>query len=190
MCSWCWGFRSVFQQLITGLPPAIEIQYVMGGLAPDSDDPMPPETCEYVQSQWRLVEAQTSATFNWDFWEQCQPRRSTYPACRAVIATGLQGKEKIPEMIHAIQNAYYQQARNPSDQQTLIELADEIQIDNEQFMRDLKSTTVDELLQADFQLRTTLNVTGFPSLRLQQDKLIKTIDIDYLDASNMLKQIN
>lgn len=90
MCSWCYAFRPVFQALLNKLPLNITIEYVMGGLAADSTEPMPQETREYVQSQWRLIEEQTSVNLNWDFWKNCQPRRSTYPACRAVIAAGQQ----------------------------------------------------------------------------------------------------
>ena len=95
MCSWCWGFRPVFESLLVhlskNLPDQINVQYVMGGLAPDSDQPMPEETCLYIQKQWSAVETTLGAKFNWDFWSECQPRRSTYPACRAVIAAGTTG---------------------------------------------------------------------------------------------------
>ncbi len=38
-------------------------------------------------------------------------------------------------MIHAIQNAYYLRAMNPSDTATLIELAGEIGLNKQQFNR-------------------------------------------------------
>ena len=189
MCSWCWGFRTVFKELLSELPSAVQIQYVMGGLAPDSDEPMPGETRDYVQSQWRAVAHATGANFNWDFWEKCQPRRSTYPACRAVITAGQQNEDKLPEMIDAIQHAYYQQARNPSDLHTLAELADEIGLDVEKFTKDIHSLKVEQLLQTDFHLRRQLNVRSFPSLRLEHQQQIKEIKIDYQDTQKLLEQI-
>ena len=97
--------------------------YVMGGLARDSDDPMPEETRAYVQMNWREVTKTTGAEFNWDFWRKCKPRRSTYPACRAVLAAGAQREDAVPEMFDAIQRAYYREARNPSDIDTLTAVA-------------------------------------------------------------------
>lgn len=186
MCSWCWGFRPVFRRLLAVLPAETEIQYVMGGLAPDTDEPMPLETCEYVQSQWRAVSAKTGAEFNWDFWQHCQPRRSTYPACRAVIAAGLQDKTIISDMIDAIQNAYYLQARNPSDDPTLVKLATEIGLNPERFRDDLNSESTHKVLHSDFKLRRELKVSSFPSVVLQKQRQIYWLASGITDTNTIL----
>jgi putative protein-disulfide isomerase len=190
MCSWCWGFRPVFEQLKQALPDGVQLQYVMGGLAPDSDEPMPQETRNYVKSQWKQVSSETGAEFNWEFWQCCEPRRSTYPSCRAVIAAGLQNDSARPEMIYAIQRAYYLNAKNPSDQDTLIACAQEIGLDEEQFKSDIQSELVEEQLQEELNLRRQLGVTGFPALRLEADGLLNSIEIDFKDAGRILQQIN
>ena len=140
----------------------IPVRYVMGGLARDSDEPMPAETRAYIQDQWRKVTAETGATFNWDFWDFCQPRRSTYPACRAVIAASYQ--DRLREMFEAIQRAYYQEARNPSDLSTLQELAEEIGLDAARFADDVDSDQAEKDLQLGFDLRRSMNANEFPSL--------------------------
>ncbi len=165
MCSWCWGFAPLFEMLREKLQPEVKLQYVMGGLAPDSDEPMPTEMQGYLQSTWQQVAATTGAEFNHEFWEKCQPRRSTYPACRAAIASGLQGK--LPEMFAALQRAYYLEARNPSDTSTHLALAQEQGLDTDRFANDLASAHVEELLQNDFALRSEFGVRGFPSLILK-----------------------
>jgi protein-disulfide isomerase-like protein with CxxC motif len=43
MCSWCWGFRKVWDQLRAALPSAVTVVNVVGGLAPDSNQAMPLE---------------------------------------------------------------------------------------------------------------------------------------------------
>ena len=167
MCSWCWGFSPVLEQVVGELPSGASVQYVMGGLARDSDEPMSEEVRSYVQNAWRQVSATTGARFNWDFWGQCQPRRSTYPACRAVLAGGLQGA--LPEMFAALQRAYYTEARNPSDTSTHLALASELGLDTDRFAEDLASTRVEELLQRDFAQRRELGVYEFPSLILETE---------------------
>jgi len=167
MCSWCWGFASVLEEVAGELPRDVPIQYVMGGLARDSDDPMPEETQEYVQNAWREVSATAGARFNWEFWEKCQPRRSTYPACRAAIAAGLQGV--LSEMFAALQQAYYLEARNPSDASTHLALAGELGLDTNRFAKDLASPRVEGLLQKDFARRREFGVREFPSLILAKE---------------------
>ncbi len=41
MCSWCYAFAPNWRQIKAALPASISVQYVLGGLAPDSDQPMP-----------------------------------------------------------------------------------------------------------------------------------------------------
>ncbi|MXW05739.1 MAG: DsbA family protein [Gemmatimonadetes bacterium] len=169
MCSWCWGFSPVLEAVSGVLPEEIPIRYVMGGLARDSAAPMPEDTRTYVQSQWRLVAERTGAEFNWDFWKDCEPRRSTYPACRAVIAAGMQRPDGTGAMFHAIQRAYYLEARNPSDAETLVQLAGELNLDTQRFSEDLTSARTDELLHEDFALRRSLHADKFPTMILEHD---------------------
>ena len=87
MCSWCWSFSPVWRAVKKGLDDNIEIQYLLGGLAPDSHEPMPKDMQQSIRSTWQRIQQEVPGTeFNFDFWEKCQPRRSTYPACRAIIA--------------------------------------------------------------------------------------------------------
>ena len=53
LCSWCYGFRPTLDR-IEALGP---VRYVMGGLAPDDDQPMDPAMRTYVQRAWDAVEA-------------------------------------------------------------------------------------------------------------------------------------
>lgn len=166
MCSWCWGFRPVLREIVPALPETVPVVYVMGGLAKDSDEPMPEATRMYVQRNWRDVAATTGAEFNWDFWRKCRPRRSTYPACRAVLAARAQREDAVPQMFDAIQRAYYREARNPSDIETLTAVAGSLSppLDVGRFERDIRSHEIEADLQADFNLRRSMGVREFPSV--------------------------
>ncbi len=164
MCSWCWGFQANLMQIKEALPSELPLVYVMGGLARDSAEPMPEDVKAYVKNAWRQVTAETGAVFNWDFWKVCEPRRSTYPSCRAFYAAQAQGEESGVLMFEAIQRAYYQEARNPSDLDTLVAVADEIGLDVDRFVLDLKSGAIEKAMQEGFQLRRELQANEFPSL--------------------------
>ena len=177
-------------QLQQQLPANIRVQYVLGGLAPDSDQPMPPETRAYVQDQWRkITQTVPSTLFNFAFWEQCQPRRSTYPACRAVLLARQQGQDRETAMIHALQDAYYQQARNLSDPDTLHALAQQIGLDTNAFASALDAETTQQALLAEIRFARSIGGNSFPSLFLQQDGVIHPIPHHYTDAANMLRVI-
>ena len=190
MCSWCWAFRPAFNTLIEKLPKEINVIRLLGGLASDSDIAMPDNIREYVLQNWRAIEKKVPETkFNYDFWEQCKPRRSTYPACRAVIAARKQKNKFDTKMTLAIQKAYYLQARNPSDYETLIELAGEIGADKTKFSKDVASSEVDKILKEEIQQSKSLELKSLPSLVfVNGEKKIK-IEPDYLDAEVMLDKI-
>ena len=187
MCSWCWAYRPVLQKLREHLPAEIRWKNVLGGLAPDSDQPMPEATRQMVQAHWRQIQSSVGSEFNFDFWTRCQPRRDTYKACRAVIAASFQAAEE--RMIEAIQEAYYLRAMNPSEPAMLAELAGELGLDGSLFRRDLVSDRTEKEFQGQLALRRELGVRSFPSLVLEQRGLLTPISHDYHDHGTSLAEI-
>jgi len=191
MCSWCWAFRPTLTKLLTALPAHIKVQYLVGGLAPDSDEPMDEATQTMIQKHWRTIEKKVpGTTFNFDFWTNNTPRRSTYPACRAVLAAKAQAPDKENAMILAIQQAYYLNALNPSDNDTLIRCATSIGLDTKQFQQDLHAAHSQQQLQHDIQQAQSMGVYSFPSLVLKDNGQFKPIATDYNYADNMLQQLS
>jgi len=187
MCSWCWGYRPTWLKLLQLIPGSIHIEYIVGGLAPDSDQIMPKRMVNAIQTHWHRIESELGTQFNYDFWVECAPRRSTYPACRAVIAAKLQNAEQV--MIHAIQEAYYLKAKNPSNIDTLVMLAENLKLNVEHFKRDLRSQQTEETLIEQVDLARKLDVPGFPSLVLKSKGSLYPIDVNYTDAKVTAKLI-
>ena len=183
MCSWCWGYKRTWKQVRDKLPDDLQVIRILGGLAPDSDDPMPPALQQTIRSHWEKVREVTGADFNFDFWDKCTPKRSTYPACRAVLAAQRQGRYL--DMLSAIQEAYYLRAMNPSEKETLLKLAEELDLDKERFSRDLDSAEVNEELMHQVEFARTL-AQGFPSLVLRQGRKLTPIPVNYQNAEETL----
>lgn len=190
MCSWCWAFRPVLLALKEKLPKDIEFIRLLGGLAPDSDEPMSKETKQYVIDNWRRIQQQLPSTqFNYTFWEICKPRRSTYPACRAVLAARKQGTQHEEAMTYAIQQAYYLHAQNPSDNETLITLAKQLDLDIEKFSQDLHSNEINELLLQEIHTARELKLNSFPGFLLMGKTQAIHIKPDYSHAETIIEQI-
>ena len=186
MCSWCFGFAPQLSRICAGLPSDLAPVWVMGGLAPDSDEPMPAATRDYVQDAWRAVAARTGVEFNWEFWERCEPRRSTWLACRAVLAAEALAPGGTRPMFDRIQRAYYAEARNPSEPETLIELALELGYEREAFAAALTDPATQGALERDFALRDELGASGFPSLLLRSEGRTQLLMRGWAPASEVL----
>ena len=190
MCSWCWGFRPCYQHLKQLLPADISIKRLVGGLAPDSAEPMPQATRQMVMDNWKRIQQKIPGTrFNYDFWTRCEPRRSTYPACRAVIAARGQGAEYDEAMTLAIQQAYYLHAQNPSDDAVLMACADSIGLDTVAFEQEYFSASCAQRLREEIAWCRSIGADSFPSLALQAGSSRWWIDLNYTDARAMHAQI-
>ena len=190
MCSWCRGFRPRLEQLLEHLPPKLTVMRLLGGLAPDNDQPMPEEMQHHLRDTWRRIAQRIPGTrFNFAFWERCRPRRSTWPACRAVIAARKLDVSLEEAMIDAIQCAYYLEARNPSDTDTLVALAEHLGLDGARFVALLNSAETRTTLEQEMTAARSIGASSFPSLRLRIAEAHWPVPVDYERADSMLDTI-
>lgn len=190
MCSWCYAFGPVWEQLQSQLPASIKVERLLGGLAPDNSSPMEEEMRLRLEETWQRIEQSVPGTrFNFNFWRSCTPYRSTYPSCRAVIAATQQGIEHDEAMSKAIQRAYYQQARNPSEVDTLVEVAVEIGLDRERFVQDIASEQTERELQRQLAFAHSIGANSYPSLTLSINGSRWPVAIDYNTPAPMLDTI-
>ena len=191
MCSWCYAFEQTLSELQRQLPQALSFRAILGGLAADTTEPMPAETQTMIQQAWQRIEQTVPEIhFNFDFWTENTPLRSTYPACRALLAAEQQSPELSSILRQNIQQAYYQEAKNPSLDKILIECAKESGLDIEKFSITLNSTEIKIKLAEHIQFARTLGVNSYPSLRLVLKEEVHNIAINYADATSTLTQIN
>jgi len=190
MCSWCWAFKPTWEKVSEKVNDKVNYRYLLGGLAPDSDMPMGLETQNYIQANWEKIQQVVPGTeFNFDFWRYCEPRRSTYAACRAVICARKQQPRLELFYIEAIQNAYYLQAKNPSNDSVLIDIAKKLGLGTKQFTQDLHSAEVQNILDKEIALSQSLGMRSFPSLKLLNGGVMSTIEIDYNNPDFIIEQI-
>jgi putative protein-disulfide isomerase len=188
MCSWCWAFGPTLSRLVQRLPAEVAMVKLLGGLAPDTDEPMPEAMRERLQQTWQMIEQTVPGTrFNYAFWHNNTPRRATYPACRAVLAARAQQSDEA--MLEAIQKAYYQEARNPSDSAILEQLAGEIGLDRAAFCEALNSPRIQQQLEKEMAQAEALGVDSYPSLVLQVGNHHWPVPVDYLNEEAMLANI-
>ncbi|QLE84842.1 DsbA family protein [Shewanella sp. Scap07] len=163
MCSWCYGFQPQLEKFLDNHRHAT-VDWIMGGLAPDTTQPMDDDLKQAISSYWYQIEKRAQVSFNHDFWRLNTPYRSTYPACRAVIAANSLIEQGAVKMAKAIQSAYYLEAKNPSLEATLVDCASSIGIAANQFIEVFKSASTEQQFKQHLTLAHQLQVTGFPAL--------------------------
>jgi len=190
MCSWCYGFKPVLESMHKELKGVVNIKYILGGLAKDDDNPMSLIMQNQIKDNWKRIETTIPDTkFNYNFWNKCTARRSTYPSCRAVIASTKQEKSLEMEMISLIQQAYYQEAKNPSDYEVLYEISKQLDLDHNQFITDIHSEETNNELMSQIQQCRDIGADSFPSLYLDTNNTNQPIVLDYNNVDIILDHI-
>ncbi|MEJ2396679.1 MAG: DsbA family protein [Gammaproteobacteria bacterium] len=187
MCSWCWGFRPVWDQVRAAMARRVEIVYVLGGLAPETDEPMPQAMRDHLQQTWQRIHALCGVPFNFEFWTRNTPRRSTYPACKAALVAREYGKELA--MYERIQRFYYLEAGNPSLYENLYALAEELAIPRQEFIDRIRSPELNKLFLEELMLAERLGAQGYPSVVLRLGDQLHFIEHSYTDVQANIAQI-
>jgi len=190
MCSWCFGFQPELEAFLEKHPSA-EVEWIMGGLAPDTHHPMDENLKQTIASYWYQIERKAQVTFNHDFWKLNTPYRSTYPACRAVISAKSLRARSAQLMVKSIQSAYYLEAKNPLLQETLIACAASIGLDESRFSEVFKSEETEHRFQQHLSLARQLQVRGFPALFYVNDRnQAYPLALGFSQTANLERQFN
>lgn len=188
MCSWCYGFAPTLREIQKHLPADVQFEYLLGGLAPDDDVPMPQAMADKLAATWHRIESQCGVSFDHTYWQQSPlPPRTTFIAGRAVLAAERQ-HTPIATTLEAIQVAYYKNARNVWSEHVLAEIAGELGLDENLFRADLEAVrdAHDNQLQRTYQL----GVQGFPTLIWQDDQRVGQLPIQFGNATTTTHIIN
>ena len=189
MCSWCWGFRPVLEQVELEYP---ELQRVMvlGGLRGGDEVPMSDDLAAMIRNAWTRIEESTGQDFNYDLWELHRPLSTTWPACRAVLAARLlDPKAEWPFMV-AMFGAYFTRALDPSSRETHLMIAEEQGFDREVYSGVLESEQAERTLQTDLRTTQRYGITGFPSVVLSIAGNNYLISPGYQPIEGIRKAIN
>jgi len=105
------------------------------------------------------------------------------------MAARQQNPELQDAMIESIQQAYYLQARNPSDDDVLVDLAVGLNLDKNRFWYDLNAPDTQQRLLHEIQQAQRIGAHGFPSLILGDEGDFQTIPVDYNHPAAIIKRI-
>ena len=189
MCSWCWGFKPVLEQVDREYPE-LERVTVMGGLRGGEEQPMSDGLAEMIQGAWNRIEGSTGQPFNHELWRQHRPLATTLPACKAVLTARLMDpKTEWPYMVGMFK-AYFNEAMDPSQRETPLRVAGQEGLDRGEFSAMLDSNEVEEALQKDLSTTRRFGITGFPSVVLTVGDTHYLISPGYQPIETMRRAIN
>lgn len=167
MCSWCWGFAPVMDEIRRDFGESLDIQLIVGGLRPGTKDVFTPEWREVVLHHWREVHGATGQPFNFDFVMPEGWRYDTEPADRAAVTVRQLQPDRAIDFLETVQQAFYAENRDVTDETVLADLAEEAGVARYEFLERFNLDQTRWSTQSDFARARSYGISGFPSLILE-----------------------
>lgn len=174
MCSWCWGFAPVLEQLEERYE--LPIRTVVGGLRAGADaQPLDDRLRAFLAHHWKQVHEASGQRFAEVALDREGWVYDTEPACRSVVALRGLAPDRTLEWFARIQRAFYVEGRDVTDAEVHAELVGEVGVDPAVFADRMDSGAVREETRGDFAEARRLGAMGFPTLLLREGQDVVTV---------------
>ncbi len=165
MCSWCWGFAPVIEELSTILKDEYTFSLVLGGLRTKGEMPWDEHSKGYLKGHWEQVSQKTGQAFSERLFEKESFDYDTYPACKAVITVReLFGMQSAFDYLHTIQEAFYTRSEDITKPDILCDLLEMVGLDRTSFRDFYESERAQLLMEHDFAKARSMGANAFPSV--------------------------
>lgn len=164
MCSWCYGFSPVIDQIRQAYGRALPIRVVMGGLRPGTDTPMTDEARRQIVGHWTHVHEASGLPFDPAVLDREGFVYDTDPAARAVVVARRDSEELAARYLSAAQRAFYAENRDITSGEVLGDLAADLGLDRDAFLEAWASEEAKQETWRDYAISQRAGVTGFPTL--------------------------
>lgn len=189
MCSWCWGFHPVMQQVLEHAQEAnIPVTVRLGGLRSGEQAILDDQKRAAILGHWQRVAEMTGQPFAFNNALPDGFVYDTEPACRALVVARDLDASRLFNLLERIQRAFYQDAQDVTQTTALSELAAQAGYCYEAFNTALQGAAAHTATQEDFTWVRNLSVTGFPTL-LAQDQQTYTLITNGYQPYQVLKPL-
>jgi putative protein-disulfide isomerase len=196
MCSWCYGFGKELTALTERMPD-LQLEIVVGGIRAGATDVLDATGKRFRLQHWQRVQALSGLPFNREaFMEREGFVYDTEPVCRAVVtARRIAGEAGLLVAFRAFQNGFYAEGRDTTDGYVLSEIAVKaldamgFQIGVDEFHALWAAAETKEETRRDFARARALGVASFPTLLLESQGRIVTVQEGYARVDELEQRL-
>jgi putative protein-disulfide isomerase len=177
LCGWCYGAKPLVQAAQAVLPV---IAHGGGMMTGANRQRVSPRLRDYVMPHDRRIAEYTGQPFGEAYFEgllrdETAVFDSAPPIAAVLAAQQVAGRGL--ELLGRLQSAHYVEGRRIADEAVLIELANDIGLEPEDFLSAFENADTDRHIKASRALLASVGGHGFPTFALEQDGQFTLIDI-------------
>ncbi len=185
MCSWCWGFSPVLEELRRQYQEQISFQLMLGGLRPGNTERFDNSRRGYILQHWHAVQERTGQPFNFNFQMGSTFTYDTEPASRAIVVV----RQLVPgqewAFLKEIQVAFYIDNADVTKIEILEGLVVKLGMDGLLFRQAFQDSQARQAVWQEFDQAREMGVSGFPALLGKQGQAISTFMYGYQDVETL-----
>jgi len=176
LCCWSWAFEPQWRRLLYEMKGRIKYRYCMGGLLPSwnlfNDSMNSVNRPLQMGPVWMHAKQLSGMPIDQNIWMR-DPPASSYPACVAVKAAGMQSKKAEENLLRLLREAVMLRGENIAKKEVFYEVSKRLgKIDKdfnvEKFQRDFISNDAMEAFRKDLAEVQMKHINRFPSLVLKK----------------------
>lgn len=169
ICPECWALEPILKKLQIEYGQYFSLKYVLSGrLATLNLNSQ--QQYENIAALWEKTASRTGISCDGSLWFE-DPVSSPFITSIAIKAAELQGRNAGIRFLRKIQEVLFLQNKNVSSFDVLIDCAEEVNLDIEEFKSDIHSHGAAKAFQCDLKITTEMDVTEIPSLVLFNEKI-------------------
>ncbi|WP_226670597.1 ClpXP adapter SpxH family protein [Metabacillus litoralis] len=162
LCPECWALEPIIKKLQIEYGRLFTLKYIISGrLATlNVSKRMRPEK---LAEAWEKTASRTGMSCDGNVWLD-NPLSSPYIASLAIKSAELQGRKAGLRYLRKLREQLFIQSKNVSDEKILVQIADHVGLDADEFQKDLHSQSTAKALQCDLKITSEMDVHEIPTL--------------------------
>jgi putative protein-disulfide isomerase len=191
VCSWCYAFTDIFEEIKKEFSKDLSFSYIMGGLVFEREIVLDRALKKLLKKNWKEVELKTGkhikASVNIE--EAKEMPYISDPGCIGFQAVKQIDEELSYNFYKNMHKAFYEDLENIFEFETLLKIAVKTGVEEKYFSSKFNDPQTKELAVKDIEKAKLLGVRAFPSLVLQDDSGAKVLNQGFKKYSLLKVQI-
>lgn len=155
----------MMQTFLNDLGAKYAFHLVVGGLRTKGEMQWDSASKAYLKAHWQQVNQKTGQEFSDSLFEKEFFTYDTHPACKAVVSVReLLGMQKAFEYLHLLQEAFYVDGLDITQEKNLTALAEKAGLERDVFETFFLSPRAQTLMEYDFAKARSMGANAFPSV--------------------------
>lgn len=161
LCPECWALEPVMKKLFIEYGSYFRLKHVLSCNLSTLN--LSAKNHESIAQLWEKTASRTGMSCDGSLWFE-NPISSPYIASIAIKAAELQGRRAGNRFLRKIQELIFLKKQNVSNMDVLVECAKSVNLDIEEFINDIHSSSAAKAFQCDLKIASEMEVTEIPSL--------------------------